>query len=155
SIDVTDPANPRVLQTIDIVGELREGVSRKIENTVYVVSSVPQSYYWGWQYPGQTENPKEQAWVYSFNVANPQNVQLVQRLQIFEGGSVNFNDPNLGIGLNRSFQSVSISATSNALMVVENWYISSYQNDPTGSGIYYRCGSYSSDQQAVVSIVDI
>src|SRR5919106_2320297 len=47
SIDITDIANPKVLKTVDIVGELREGVSRKIGDTVYVVSYVPQSYYYG------------------------------------------------------------------------------------------------------------
>jgi hypothetical protein len=155
AIDVSDIKNPRILQTVDIIGNLREGVSRKIENTIYVVSDVAQNYWWGWNYPGQSRaEQKEQAWVYSFNVANPSSMQLVKKLQIFEGGGVQFNDPKLGIGLYRSFQSVAISATANALMVVENWYLSTYNNGVTSNGSY-RCGSYSSDQQARVSIIDI
>jgi len=31
--------NPKVISTVDIIGELREGVSRKIDNTIYLVSS--------------------------------------------------------------------------------------------------------------------
>jgi len=155
AIDVTDLRNPRVLQTVDIIGELREGVSRKIENTIYVVSNVAQNYWWGWNYPGQSrQQQKEQAWVYSFNVANPSAMQLVKKLQIFEGGGIAFNDPKLGVGLYRQFQSVAISATSNALMVVENWHLSTYNDGVTSTGMY-RCGSYNSDQQARVSIIDI
>ena len=44
TIDVADPSNPRVLSTTDIIGQLREGVSRKIENTIYVVSYIAQGY---------------------------------------------------------------------------------------------------------------
>ena len=48
-------AQPAVLKTIDISGKLREGVSRKIDDTIYVVSYVPQSYSWGWRVdPTQT-----------------------------------------------------------------------------------------------------
>ena len=68
-------------------GQLREGVSRKIDDTIYVVSYQPQSYWYGWQAPGAVA-PKEQAWVYSFNVADAKNPALVQSLKIFEGGSV-------------------------------------------------------------------
>ena len=96
----------------------------KIDDTIYVVSYVPQGYYWGWQY--QLTSPQtEQAWVYSFNVADPANLVEVQRLKIFEGGSVNAEDPVTGGQVQRYFSDVAISATSNALMVVENWYLSS------------------------------
>ncbi|MDX2019337.1 MAG: beta-propeller domain-containing protein [Deltaproteobacteria bacterium] len=155
SIDITDLKNPKVLKTVDIVGELREGVSRKIENTIYVVSSVPQYYSWGWNYGPKDPAQKEQAWVYSFNVANPQDLKLVQQLKVFEGGSINFNDPKLGVSLSRNFQSVSISATANALMVVENWHVWSSANTNSPDGKQYRCGSYASDQQAIVSLIDI
>ena len=155
SIDITDVKNPKVLKTVDINGELREGVARKIENTIYVVSYLPQWYSWGWNYGPTMPKAKEQAWVHSFNVADPKNLQLVQQLKIFEGGSVNFNDPKLGVSLSRNFQDVAISATSNALMVVENWHISSSSNGPTLDGKNYRCGSYTSDQQSMVSLIDI
>ncbi|HEX2659979.1 MAG TPA: beta-propeller domain-containing protein [Polyangia bacterium] len=154
SIDVTDPAHPQVLKTIDIVGQLREGVSRKIDDTIYVVSYVPQGYYWGWRYE-LTSPQTEQAWVYSFNVADPKNLVEVQRLKVFEGGSINAEDPVTGGQVSRTFSDVAISATSNALMVVENWYISSWTpatNTKTG---VYDCGSYSGDQRAVVSVIDV
>jgi hypothetical protein len=151
TIDVSDPANPKLLNATDIVGELREGVSRKIDDTIYVVSYQPQSYWYGWDAPGQMP-PKEQAWVYSFNVADAKNPALVQKLKIFEGGSVQFNDANTSY--NRWFQGVTIAATSNALMVVENWYVSVW-NDPSKGVMTTGCGSYESDQLAIVSIIDV
>ena len=92
-IDIADLANPKVIKTIDIRGQLREGVSRKIENTIYVVSYFPRSYFWGWRPPQATTQMKEQAWVYSFNVANPADVTQAGELKIFEGGSVTIQDP--------------------------------------------------------------
>lgn len=154
AIDISDLRNPKVLETVDITGELREGVARKVENTIYVVSSIPQWYSWGWNYGGTTPNQKEQASVYAFNVADPKDVKLVQQLKLFEGGSVDFFDPKTGVSLSRSFQDVAISATANALMVVENWNVASSVSQPEG-GKPLSCGSYSSDQQAIVSIVDI
>ena len=155
AIDVSDVANPRVLKTVDIVGQLREGVSRKIDNTVYVVSYIPQSYYWGWQYE-LTDPQKEQAWVYSFNVADPTDLKLVQKLKIFEGGSVSDTDPVTGGQVTRYFSDVAISATSNALMVVENWYLSSWTPPAKAdANTPWTCGTYAGDQRAVVSIVDV
>ncbi len=153
AIDISDLANPRVLQTVDIIGQLREGVSRKIENSVYVVSYIPQWYRWGWQ--NTTPPQQEQAWVYSFDVSDPKNLKQVGKLQIFEGGSINYNQG--GLSYNRNFQSVAISATSNALMVVENWYVNAYVSAPAaGQPQQFRgCGSYESNQQAVVSIIDV
>jgi len=154
SIDVTDPANPQLLQTVDIVGQLREGVSRKIEDTIYVVSYVPQGYYWGWRYE-LADPQKEQAWVYSFNAADPKNLVQVQKLEIFEGGSVNDVDPVSGAQVSRYFSDVTIAATSNALMVVENWYISSWTPGTAKGTGEYTCGTYSGDQRAVVSLIDV
>jgi len=149
AIDISDVRNPKVLKKVDIIGQLREGVSRKIEDTIYVVSYIPQYYYWGWSY-NQSQDAEEQAWVYSFNVADPKNPQLVDKLQIFKGGSYEEEDPNTGTYLRRYFQQVAISATSNSLMVVENW-----RNYGYVSGSDYRCSTYTSLQQAIVSIVDI
>jgi hypothetical protein len=143
TIDVSDAGNPRILQTMDIVGQLREGVSRKVGNTIYVVSEMFGGYYWGWRQPGQTQ-PKEQAWVYSFDVSNPAAPRKAGELQIFEGGNENRSDPKSGTYYNRRFAGVSISATSNALMVAENWETYSSSN---------TCGN--SEQQAVISLIDI
>ncbi|HVX97925.1 MAG TPA: beta-propeller domain-containing protein [Polyangia bacterium] len=151
TIDVSDPGHPQLLNATDIVGQLREGVSRKIDDTIYVVSYQPQSYWYGWQSPGLTP-PKEQAWVYSFNVANAKNPALVGKLKIFEGGSVQFYDNNSSY--NRSFSGVTIAATSNALMVVENWNVWAWQ-DPSRGVTQSTCGSYESDQLAIVSIIDV
>ena len=152
SIDVTDAAHPKVLKTIDIVGELKEGVSRKIDDTIYVVSSIPQGYYgygyydWGWY--GNIDTTKEQAWVYSFNVADAKNPALVDKLQVFEGGDQSTSTDGSYSG--RYFQNVAISATSNTLHVVENWNTYGWvANAPN------TCGSYTSQDQAVVSVIDI
>jgi hypothetical protein len=155
AIDVSDITRPRVLETVDIVGELREGVSRKIENTIYVVSYVPQQYNWGWSYNAAAGTQKEQAWVYSFNVANPQDLRLVQELKVFEGGSIQDSDPVTGGYVSRTFSGVSISATSNALMVVENWYISAWTPGTSSPSDPYVCGSSIGDQRSVVSVVDV
>ena len=48
TIDVADLANPKVEKTIDIIGQLREGVSRKIDDTIYVVSYISKGYYGSW-----------------------------------------------------------------------------------------------------------
>jgi hypothetical protein len=77
SIDVSDVANPTVLKTLDIIGNLREGVSRKIDKTIYVVSEQYQGYYWGWQTADQTN--EAQAWVYSYDVSDPANPRQVGR----------------------------------------------------------------------------
>src|SRR6266700_3254791 len=60
TIDVTDAAHPQILGTLDIIGQLHEGVSRKIDNTIYVVSEQFGGYYWGWVTPDVV--PTEQAW---------------------------------------------------------------------------------------------
>jgi hypothetical protein len=152
TIDIADPANPRVLSTLDIVGQLREGVARKVENTIYVVSYWSRGYWWGWANENPDQNRSDQAWVYAFNVADRSNPQKTGERKIFEGGAVNYYDRATGASFNRNFNGVSISATANALMVVENWAIfSSGGSLPGGRG----CGYYDSDQQAVVSIVDI
>jgi hypothetical protein len=148
AIDISDIKNPKILQTVDIIGQLREGVSRKIEDTVYVVSYISRYYYWGWNYGYNQNDQKEQAWVYSFNVKDPKNLKLVEKLKIFEGGGYAVN--NKTTSESRYFDKVTISATSNALMVVENWRTYGYvKNSP------YNCGSYKSQQQAIVSVVDI
>ncbi len=146
AIDIQDLANPKVLKTIDIIGELKEGVSRKIDDTVYLVSHLPQSYYYP-GYPYAAERT-EQAWVYSFNVADPQNPVLVEKLKVFEGGG--HNTSGNGAYSSRWFAGVAISATSNTLHVVENW-----QTYGSVYGSKYSCGQYRSQQEAVVSIIDI
>jgi hypothetical protein len=150
TIDVSNPGSPKLLNATDIVGELREGVSRKIDKTIYVVSQIPQWYWYGWQAPGATQ-PKEQAWVYSFNVTDAQHPALVQKLQLFEGGSVQYYDQQSSYY--KTFTGVTIGATSNALMVVENWSVSAWSSGSSSIGA--GCGSYESNQMAVVSIVDV
>jgi hypothetical protein len=152
AIDASNPAKPIITKTVDIAGQLREGVSRKIEKTIYVVSYLPQGYYdSGWYAARATATvDKEQAWVYSFDVSDPKNLRQVNALQIFEGGSVRFSSNNLSYS--KYFRDVSISATSNALMVAENWSVyGSASSNSSSSG----CGSYESNQLAVISIIDV
>jgi hypothetical protein len=150
AIDISDASNPTVIKTVDIIGQLREGVSRKIEDTIYVVSYIPQSYYYGWSYARSTTPQTEQAWVYSFDVSDPKAPRKVNELQIFEGGSVQFSNNN--VSYSKYFSGVAISATSNALMVVENWYVYASSYNTSGG---YGCGSYESNQMSVVSLIDV
>ncbi len=152
TIDITDAAKPRVLKTLDIIGQLREGVARKIENTIYVVSYWNRNYWWGWSYERNDPQRQDQAYVYSFDVSNRMNPKRVGELKVFEGGAINFYDKTTGASFNRNFNAVYISATSNALMVVENWYLSASGGFRPGIG---GCGYYNSDQQSVVSVVDV
>jgi hypothetical protein len=155
AIDVSDLKNPRVLSTTDIIGELREGVSRKIDNTIYLVSYISQSYYWGWGYQVASDPQPEQAWVYSFDVSDPQALKQVGQLQIFQGGSIQVSDPKGLYSYSKTFSDVTISATSNALMVDENWWVYGYTSSASSKNGYYNCGSSYSQQQSVVSIIDV
>ncbi len=131
TIDVSDVAHPRVLKTLDIIGQLHEGVSRKIDKTIYVVSEQFNGYYWGWQTPD--DNPQAQAWVYSYDVSDPSNPRMAGQLPIFQGGDGVTTDASGNMLSQRWFGGVAISATSNALMVVENWNEYDY-TDPGNKG---------------------
>ena len=164
TIDISDPANPKLLQAYDLAGQLREGVSRKIDNSIYVVSYQPSGYwYYGWG-PQNGQNPDESAWVYSFDASTPSNLQQVGQLKVFQGGSTSSYDSNTGESHSRYSNGVSLSATSNAIMVVQNWY--TYDSVPPvtqggttsadgGVTPSYGCWSYKNDQQSVVSLVDV
>jgi len=164
TIDITDPANPKLLQAQDLAGQLREGVSRKIDNSIYVVSYQPTGYwYYGWG-PQNGAQPNEQAWVYSFDASEPSDLKQVGQLKVFEGGSTDTYDSATGEGHSRYSNGVTLSATSNAIMVVQNWYTYDYvpgtpitQTDADGGVVTtgYTCGSYKNDQQSVVSVVDV
>lgn len=155
TIDISNPSQPIVLQRLDIEGQLREGVSRKIENTIYVVSYTPRNYYYGWSYQARQNKP-EQATVYSFNIKNPSAVRMVQKLDLIQHPATqnntntnNGNTPSTTTSQNRSFSGVTISATANTLLVGEKWYHYSYSRDASG------CGRSENYQETVMSIVDI
>lgn len=143
AIDVSNPAQPKLLEAIDIKGDLREGLSRKVGNSIYVVSE-EQS----WMTSSASDSNKTRVFVHSFDVSNPKDVKKVQSLKIFEGSNQSVNDD--GHSQSSWFEGVTISATSNALMVAENWQTYS---SVWGSG--YTCGSSTSLQEARVSIIDI
>ncbi len=146
TIDLSDLKQPKVLQRFDIVGKLREGVSRKIGKTIYVVSYQPNGYSWGWGWEQKT-NTVDTAHVYSFDVSDPKAVKEIGKLQLFEGKAFQVQLPGGGY-VNKTFTGVAISATSNALMVVENWSNNAYV--PSQS-----CGAYEHFQTSKVSMVDV
>ncbi|MEM1009303.1 MAG: beta-propeller domain-containing protein, partial [Myxococcota bacterium] len=162
SIDISDINNPVVLQRFDIKGHLREGVSRKIEDTLYVVSYTPRNYWWGWSYNHTSRNQSEQATVYSFNVENPRNIRKVQSLDLLKNLSYNKQYPDGTGNESRSFTNIAISATANTLLVAEQWRTSKYQRagnaskprrpDSTG-----YCGRSRSEYFATtyINVVDI
>jgi hypothetical protein len=113
------------------------------------VSNIPQWYYWGWRAPNQ-QPTKEQAWVYSFDVADPRKHQGGGRLQIFEGGSVNFYDQKTAIvqpQLQRRGHQRHVERAHGRRELER------VRLDPATPAA--GCGSFSSDQQAVVSIIDV
>lgn len=161
SIDISNPAEPKLLQTYDLAGQLREGVSRKIEDTLYVVTYQPTGYWWwGWGIQSG-EQPKEQAWIYSFDTSNPSQLTQVEKLKVFEGGNTNTSNPETGEYHNRYSQGVTLTATSNAIMVVQNWSTNDYvpprktEGSPDAGEIPYYCGMSKYDQESVISIVDV
>ena len=152
TIDVSDLQNPRILSRTDINGQLREGVSRKIDNSIYVVSFI--NYWSSWYYQPTDPDVREQAWVYSFDISNASNPTLVEQLKIFEFKEENNNGtpPSGGVVSSRDFRGISISATSNALMVAENW---TTYGDGTVTSSTSRCRNYNYDEFSRISIVDI
>ena len=88
-------------------------------------------------------------------MADAQNPRKVGRAtRSSRAAAVSIRDSQ-GNSFDRRFDSVAISATANALMVVENWYVSASSQGgpvgPSGGG----CGSYNSNQLASVSLIDI
>jgi hypothetical protein len=148
TIDISNPNKPTVLQRLDIKGQLREGVSRKIDNTIYVVSYSPRSYWYGWSWEPHDQTP-EQATVYSFNTKNPKDIKMIEKLDLIQhpaaGSTTNTNSRE-----SRSFTGVTISATSNALLVGEKWRYYKYSDYVPG-----QCSTYENYQETVMSIVNI
>lgn len=144
TVDVSERQNPRIVQRHDIAGLLREGLSRKVDDIIYVVSQKPSYYYDGWSYGGSAMGD-ESAHVYSYDMRDPMQVKEVDKLQLFSGGGE--SNWNKGDGSSRSFQGVSISATANALMVVERWQV--YSSSSSGGW----CSEWGNE--SVVRIVDI
>ncbi|TNE46608.1 MAG: hypothetical protein EP343_23690 [Deltaproteobacteria bacterium] len=149
TIDITNPKQPRILQRFDIKGQLREGVSRKIDNTIYVVSFTPRYYYWGWYY-GYQPRANDQATVYSFNVKNPKNVQKIQSLDLIKDApKPNTRQPD-GSYESSNFNGITISATANALLVGERWYYRKYKYNSN-----WRCNEYENSQYTIMNVVNI
>lgn len=151
TIDISNPKQPIVLQRLDIKGQLREGVSRKIDKTIYVVSYTPKYYWWGWRWEPRAQNP-EQATVYSFNISNPYSIQTIQKLDLIKHPTVQNpqNRNQTQSYASDSFSGITISATSNTLLVGEKWRHSSGSR-ASGS----RCYHSEYYQQTKMSIIDI
>ena len=154
TIDIADLRNPQVLKTIDIRGQLREGVSRKIENTIYVVSYCPQTYFWGWR-PEPRPDRRSRPGSTRSTWPTRQNARKAGELQDLRGRQRQHPRRQGQLLRPAASASVAISATANALMVVENWHISA---STAGTGRIRGdggCGSYNSNQLAQVSLIDI
>lgn len=203
SIDLSNLSAPKIMQRLDITGQLQEGVSRKVGNVIYVVSYQARYYYAGWSY--QNTPHAEQATVYSYDISVPQNIRQVQSLQLLKDIPVptdgtSTTDPgttSVGAGSvtrssgasgsttaspgttpvssgttpvatnsnntstepaktepvkreSRSFSGITLSATSNALLVTENWYYSLYEQAKDT-----QCYTYDNYRYSVVNVVDI
>jgi len=161
TIDISKPEQPKILQRLDIQGQLREGVSRKVGKVLYVTSYKPTTYYAGWSY--QRNQGKEQLTVYSFDVRDPKAVKEIQSIQLLEGTrtfeqsslltqrkSKDPNDPaNQSTKIDPKyirFNGITLSATSNTLLVAERW--SAPLQSSSGCGTRY-------DYFSKINIVDI
>ena len=161
AIDIADLRSPTVMKTIDILGHLREGVSRKrIDHTIYVVSPICLSPISWPGYPAlrMAIEPSRPGSTPSTSIT-PMDRQLVQKLKVFEGGGES-SSAVPGAAPRAGSSGVAISATSNTLHVVENWHPPPPPPDLrelpcAGGGPGPLRGATSSKQQAVVSIVDI
>tara|TARA_B100000609_G_scaffold184920_1_gene168267 strand:+ start:4799 stop:8083 length:3285 start_codon:yes stop_codon:yes gene_type:complete len=141
-VDIKDISNPKILRRFDILGKLREGVSRKVGKTIYVVSYQAPDYYWGWRRPTQKDT-KDRATVYSFDVTDPSNVKKIQSLELIDTNRL----PDNSSKHRYTFRGINITATSNALMVAENW--SYYGSDENG------CGRSQFYNTTVLNLIDI
>lgn len=153
TVDISNPKKPLVLQRLDIKGQLREGVSRKIDNTIYVVSYQPRWYWWGWSY-SRRQQPQEQATVYSFNVENPYKVRMVQSLELLKN-LAGTNKRTSDETISESFSGVTISATSNTLLVGEQWSYYRYKYNRNSSTGYRSCSEYENYNYTWLNVVDI
>jgi hypothetical protein len=150
SIDISDAAHPKILSRFDIEGQLREGVSRKIGDVIYVVSYVASGYgWWGWWGSTTPSSQADTAWVYSYDVSNPAAVKPVDSLQLFQGGAVHQMSSDGYV--DKSFNGVTISATPTTLMVSESWSNSAWSSSPGPTW----CGNWDYYQSSVLSLVDV
>ena len=147
TIDISNPKAPKVLQRLDIKGQLKEGVSRKIDKTIYVVSYVSRYYWWGWYYNRRQQ--EEQATVYSFNIENPRQIKEIQHIALIANRPKSKRDNNGNESY--SFSGVTIAATSNTLLVGENWHYYKYSNRRDNNG----CSQYENYNFTKLNIVDI
>ena len=148
-VDTSGGRPPVVTRRLNIRGKLREGVSRRVGDIVYVVSSVSSTHGWGWNMPGKLPGQQqEQAWVHSFDVSDAGDVKPADRLLVFKGGAYATSSSQHAEA--RTFDGITISATANALMVAENWTTRGYIGGGPGG-----CASSHRLQQAKVSVVDI
>jgi hypothetical protein len=80
TVDVSSPESPALISTYDIEGYVWE--SRKVGEVIYFAGTLGGDW-WGWGYDRDDENT---GFVVSLRVADPQNVQLVQREEFPGGG---------------------------------------------------------------------
>jgi hypothetical protein len=132
TIDVSDPAHPRLLATLDIEGRLAPGSSRKVGDALYVAAV---------KRPAEREvRLPTQAWVYAFDVSDPRSPRQVGRLALLESRPA---DPD------RDFLDVTFTASADTLLVAENYM-----------GRSVRGGDlpdwwHALPSRAVVSIIDV
>jgi hypothetical protein len=131
AIDISDPAQPRLLESLDIEGQLYEGVTRRAGNSIYAVSFRSP---WNPELGGEAG-----AWVSSFDVSERGHPRLASRRSIVEP-SADPLDP-------RRLSELQVSATPAALIVAES-YLDISREEPDGSFTWMPT-------RAVISVFDI
>jgi hypothetical protein len=154
TIDVSDPAHPRIAGTLDIAGYLGDGSTRRVQNTIYTVAWLPAARepLW-WQDPNFE---KEQVWVVALDVSNPARPMETGRLSLLEGSSIFEPAIPQGTWRQRSPKGFALTFSGNVLLVVQGWKDGQYGRDPSYIGSdglpWITCRER---QEAIVSVVDI
>ena len=143
-LDLSHSHAPKVLQRIDIQGQLRAGVSRKSKTHLHIVAHITNSYQQAW--PRQQGTAQERVTLYTFDIKTPTNPKQQQVLQLLEQARVDDADT----GETPILEGVVLSTSQNHLLIGERWSLARKNNDATWS-----CQWRSKQQRTYVNVVSL
>ena len=137
TVDITKPDTPKILYRYDILGQIRAGVSRKIDDMLYLVATSPKDYVQRWSYQGKTT--QEQTTFYALDLSDPKGVRERHRMVLgatFSPTPLNptpeYTKANESV-FQRTLQGLVLSATKNRLLVAERWLFQYRSSNPSCS----------------------
>lgn len=121
TVDVSRPTQPKILQRLNIDGDIREGVTRMVASTLYVVSYRKDAYgYRFWRTRRRITGrgfAQREVFVTSLDLSKPQRIRLIQKIPLIDGYK-----PKKHPERTHEFHTllgVTLSATANTLLVAE------------------------------------